>query len=87
MGWVLLWLLCGIAAAAIYYNKGRSWVTALLVGLIFGPIGVILAALTPRDPAALEERQIKGGEWKRCPRCKELVRAHAAVCKHCGQAL
>lgn len=87
MLWIVLWLLCGIAAAVVYANKGRSAIAALLVGLLLGPVGVLLALLTPTDTAALERRQVARGELRRCPACAELVRPDAARCRHCGADL
>lgn len=82
-----IWLICGIIAAVIYSNKGRSGLTAFIVGFLFGPIGVILAALTPADTAAVERKAVTTGSMKKCPFCAELVRAEATVCKHCQREL
>lgn len=84
MGWLLLWLLCGIVAAVIYQGKGRSAGAAFLVGIVFGPIGVILAALTPADKAAQDRQAVASGTQKKCPKCAELVKAEATVCRFCG---
>jgi len=45
---LLIWLLFGVAAAIIGNNKGRSGCVWLLVGLLLGPIGLILVLLAPR---------------------------------------
>lgn len=83
MLWLILWFLCGLVAGAIYKSKGRDVAAAFLVGLIFGPIGVLLAALTPTDKAAQERNAVVSGEMKRCPKCAELVRHNAQVCRFC----
>lgn len=82
-----IWLICGIIAAVIYSNKGRSGIAAFVVGFLFGPIGVILAALTPADKAAVERKAVATGAMKKCPFCAELIRAEATVCKHCQREL
>lgn len=46
MLYVFIWIICGLIAGYIYAGKGRSWVLGGLAGLVFGPIGVILALIT-----------------------------------------
>lgn len=79
------WLLCGVIAAAIYSNKGRSGAAAFLVGALLGPIGVLLALLTPADAAGVERKQLDAGQMKRCPYCAELIRAEASICRYCNK--
>jgi hypothetical protein len=45
---LVIWLILGVASAIIGSNKGRSGCVWLLVGLILGPIGLILVLLAPR---------------------------------------
>jgi len=74
MLYLLLWLLCAAAAAAIYARKGRSMLAAGLVGLLLGPIGVLLALLSSPDWTRV----------RRCPSCGEIVPRHQAACRACG---
>jgi hypothetical protein len=76
MIYLILWLLCGIAAAAIYRDKNRSGLVGLFVGVIFGPIGLILALLTPRVPVPSAS--------KICPKCGTSAAWTARVCPKCG---
>ena len=58
MLFVGLWLICGLIAGYIYTNRGRSGLVGFLGGVIFGPIGLILALLTTPDKTAMEEKRI-----------------------------
>lgn len=81
--WMVLWVVCGVIAAMIVADKGGNGVIGFLVGVLFGPLGIV-AAFFLGDAKAKEAQQIAGGDSKKCPRCAELVKADALVCKHCG---
>lgn len=74
MLYVLIWLVCGFIAAAIYKNKGRSAGAAFIIGVLLGPIGIILVLLSSTNTAALERQQLATGQAKKCPHCGELSR-------------
>lgn len=69
VGLITLWLLCAIAASAIGARKGEA-IGAFIVGFIFGPFGILFAALSK-------------GKRKHCPFCRELVHREASVCPSC----
>lgn len=66
-------LLFALVCWAIGHNKGRD-VFGLLLGLFFGPIGliVILLASDPRE---------------KCPHCGGYVNKNVTCCCHCGREL
>jgi hypothetical protein len=97
MEWGLIWFASIIAGAfALYpHNKGGNGV---LLGLFFGPIGVLIAliwranlsqARTQREQHLVIDDNgfIKDAnrDERDCPYCAERILARAKVCKHCGK--
>lgn len=80
----IIWFFSALAAASIYRSKGRSEASAFLLGLLLGPIAVVLAALTSTDEAGLEKRALRSRKMRKCPACAELVKWDAKVCRYCG---
>ena len=84
---VFLFVFCGIGAAVVASNKGRNVFGWFLLGLFLGPIGFILSLVISKDTTNLETAAISSGTMRKCPFCAELVKAEAALCKHCGKEL
>lgn len=89
MGIFLFWLGASVVVGIIASSRGRSGFGWFILSLLISPLlAVILvlalgasksAAAAPDSPSPLTH--------VRCPDCKELVRADAVKCKHCGAAL
>lgn len=69
----LLWILFAIVAALIGSPKGQG-VLGFILGLLFGPLGVLIMLFTK-------------GSKRECPYCKELVKQNATVCAHCQKEI
>lgn len=76
MLYLFIWILCGLATMAIYRSKGRSGLVALVGGLVLGPIGVILALLTPGPPPPPRPRV--------CVACQKISPYDSDICPSCG---
>ncbi len=48
MGWIILWIVCGILSGAVAASKGRSGFGWLLLGVLFGPLGLFAVGFMPK---------------------------------------
>jgi hypothetical protein len=84
LGTVLVTVLYGllaviaIAVANLAERKGRNWQTFFILSLIFPIITWIAAAVVSTDQSTLRDGM------KTCPKCAEVVKQEAVLCKHCG---
>jgi len=70
--------LIAIAVANLAEKKGRNWQTFFILSLIFPIITWIAAAAVSTDQSTLRDGM------KTCPKCAEVVKQEAVLCKHCG---
>ena len=68
---VLIWIVCGIAAAVVAGNRGANGCLWFGLGVVLGPIGLALAFTT----------------GVKCPQCASTISEYAEICPHCGQAV
>lgn len=88
--WVYLvgWLLLAVVAGMIAHRKGRSPVFYFLLSVLLSPlIGLICVAITSTNRKQIEEREIRSGAKRRCPRCAEVIQRAAKLCPHCRSDL
>lgn len=88
-GWFTLSIIVGVAAR----GRGRSGFGWFILSALISPLfSLILLLVLPKVGAAAVLRDGSGEvitpeTHVRCPDCRELVRADAKKCKHCGSAL
>lgn len=88
------WFFCGIIAAGIASDKGNDGCGGFIVGVLFGPLGILIVAVAPVNPTYAEQqkklllgRQALAGELRKCPYCAEYVKREAMVCRYCGREI
>ena len=54
---ILFWVICGLIAGYLYRQKGRSLLIGCIGGVILGPLGILLASVTPPNRDALARRE------------------------------
>jgi RNA polymerase subunit RPABC4/transcription elongation factor Spt4 len=87
MTYFFIALVCALVCSVIAGSRGRSAGLYFLMGLLLGPIGLLLALVTPANTKTLEKTALQSGGMRKCPMCAELVRAEAVKCKHCSSEL
>lgn len=80
----LFLFVCGFLCAFISGFKRRNTFLFFMVGMLLGPIGVIACLVVPKNEEEIEKEKVKFGSHKKCPKCAEIVKKEAVICKHCG---
>jgi len=81
IGYIVTWLVLCFVPALIAKNRGHSAVMYFCLGFLLSPlIASIIALVVKRDEDALAD----SGDMKKCPKCAELVKPEAKVCRFCN---
>lgn len=84
MIYIIIWIGLGIVGGMIADSKGNSGCGGFILGVLLGPIGLLITYFSSDDEKVKRE---KTGDTKKCPYCAEYVKREAVVCKHCGRTL
>lgn len=84
---VIFWIACGVAAYMLAISRNRSCRTWTILGLLFGPLTLVVLGFLPVLGVGEEEFSFfkRPPRLRKCPNCAETIKAEAAVCKHCGR--
>ena len=83
----LFWIFCIIATPMIARSKGKDTGSYILAAILFGPLALLWALLSPRNEKGIEYNKLNSNEAKKCPYCAELIKPEARVCRFCGKTL
>ena len=91
---VLGWLFCAFYTAGRARANGRDYHIWLAIGLLLGPIALILSLALFRSTGERQRRSRYGEDGKydvpemiTCPKCGESVPRSYASCQFCGASL
>ena len=89
---LFIWLLFGIFSAILASNKGRSGCGWFVVGILFGPFGLLVGLMSPVEKGATDPDPVadeadddgNGEEGFPCPRCQRTIYQDVETCPWCG---
>jgi cell division protein FtsL len=82
MEYIFIWLVFGVISSIIASNKGNSGCGGFLLGVLLGPIGLLIVLFSSDNKPKVFNPV---SYTRRCPFCAELVHNEAIVCKHCNR--
>ncbi|MAG93173.1 MAG: hypothetical protein CMJ48_05425 [Planctomycetaceae bacterium] len=90
---ILLYVVFGFLGGWIAARKGYPPRLGVIVGVVMGPLGLLIGAILPRTKEGRKQAEFRrqlaaeAAEYRKrqdCPSCREEISACAVVCGFCG---
>jgi hypothetical protein len=84
----ILWFAFAAVVGMLAHNRGRSGFGWFWLAALISPLIAVIALLIVGDkhpPGAAGA--VVSADTRKCPRCAELVKNEANLCKHCGSTI
>ena len=78
-------LVCGLIGAVLLYQRDKAG-RGFILGVLLGPVGLIIAAVMRLEPAAPSADPNEPIEYVICPKCSQRYAADLTGCNFCGAA-
>ena len=84
---IVLVLIClsplGLASIYIAWRKGQLSMRWIAYSLLVPFVAIVHVLYIPKNYSVLEKRKLQSGYHIKCPRCAEIIKAEAQICRFC----
>ena len=84
---IYLWMLpLGLASIYMAWRKGQMSIRWIAYSVLVPFAAIFHVLYIPKNYPVLEKRKLQNGYHVKCPRCAEIIKAEAQICRFCQSA-